>query len=218
MKITKFAQSCILIETGNKKILVDPGSILFDKSLLDDHWNNIDILLVTHKHVDHFYEPAIHEIIKNPKTKLYSSSEVAQAYPNIPMNIVKVGDVLNDGGIKIEVVKAVHGYLPYFRGSGEINENIGFIIETEDKRIYITSDTVGFKNDYKCDILCIPVSNHGLTMGPFDAALFAKETGASLIIPVHIDNPRFSVDLQDIDKNFTGLNYKIMGIKESITV
>lgn len=218
MKITKFAQSCILIETNNKKILVDPGYIQFDESLLKDYWNNIDILLITHKHGDHFYEPAIQEIIKNEKTELYSSAEVAGMYPNTHFKIVKAGDEINQDDIKIEVVKAVHGYLPILRGAKDIIENIGYIISIEGKRVYITSDTIGFPNDYRCDILCLPVSDHGLIMGTYDGALFAKETGASLVIPIHMDNPLYPVDLVKLAKDFEGINYKVLGIMESLEV
>lgn len=218
MKITKFAQSCILIETGNKKVLVDPGIIQFDESLLDEFWNDVDILLATHKHTDHFNEQAILEIIKNPKTKLYSSFEVAATYPDVKINVVKEGDIINDSDIKIEVVKAVHGYMPFLRGAGEVNENIGFIVEAEGKRVYATSDSICFKNDYKCDVLCVPVSGHGLVMGLFEAVLFAKETGASLTIPVHMDNPRFPVELEAIEKNFAEMNYKVLNIRENITI
>ena len=218
MKITKFAQSCILIETNGKRILIDPGIISYDESLPVEYWNNIDILLVTHKHADHFNEPAIKEIVKNPKTKLYSSAEVNQTFPEITMNIVKAGDVINDDDLMIKVVKAVHGYLPYLRGDSEIHENVGYIIEAEGKKIYITSDTLCFKNDFKCDVLFVPVSGCGLVMGPFEASLFAKETEASLVVPIHMDNPRFPVDLSELDSKFSDINYKVMTIKESIEV
>ena len=33
MKITKFNQSCLLVETNNKKFLIDPGNIGYNESL-----------------------------------------------------------------------------------------------------------------------------------------------------------------------------------------
>lgn len=218
MKITKFAQSCILIESNSKKILVDPGSILFDESLLSEYWKEIDIILVTHKHYDHFCQTAIIEMLKNAKTNLYSSSEVARAYPEVDMNIVKVGDEITGDDFKIEVVDSVHGYMPFLKGDSEVNEGLGYIIEIEGKQIYMVGDSICFKNDYKCDILCVPVSGHGLVMGTFEAALYAKEVEASLVIPVHMDNPRFLVDKKALNGDFEGLNYKILEIKESIII
>jgi len=218
MKITRYAQSCILIETNGKRILVDPGSIQYDNSLLMNDWNNIDIILVTHKHGDHCHVPAILEIMKEGKTKLYSSTEVAKEYPELKIEIVKENDVVNIDDIKIEVVKAVHGFIPLLKGGKEVNNNIGYIIDDGKRRAYSTSDTICFDNDYKCNVLFAPVCNHGLVMGPFEAALFAKETGAELVVPVHYHNPKYPADLNEVERHFkeNGLNYRIMEIKDSI--
>lgn len=218
MKITKLAQSCILIESNNTNILVDPGSILFEESLLIEYWNDIDVILVTHKHADHFCQPAISQMLKNAKTKLYSSSEVARAYPEIDVNIVKVGDEISGDSFKIDVVDSVHGYMPFLKGDGEVNEGLGYIIELEGKRIYAVGDSICFKNDYKCDILCVPVSGRGLVMGTFEAALYAKEVEASLVIPVHMDNPKFPVNLDDINIDFKDLDYKILRTKDFLVL
>ena len=48
MKITKYNQSCLLIETNNKRFLVDPGNIGFEENLLNE-WKNINYILVTHR-------------------------------------------------------------------------------------------------------------------------------------------------------------------------
>lgn len=219
MKITKYPQSCLLIESNGKKILIDPGILSYEDSFLNN-WKDANLILITHKHADHCYTEIIKEIVKNNKSKIYSSKEVQEVNIDLLINIVRDMDVFELEGIKIEVVKAVHGYIPALKGEKEINENIGFIIEVENKRIYITSDTVCFKNDYKCDVLCLPVSNHGLVMGPFEAALFAKETGANLIVPIHMDNPKFPTEVNEIKKNFEEqeLNYKILEIGENIEI
>jgi len=218
MKITRFGQSCALIETKGKRILIDPGNLLLDDSILKEYWIDIDIILVTHKHGDHCDENSIKEIMINPKTKFYSSSEVANAFPELSPEIVKEGDVKEINGIKVEVVKAVHGYITTLKGGKEINENIGYIIDDNEKRAYFTSDTISFKNDYKCDVVFVPVCNHGLVMGAYEAALFAKETGASLVILNHYDNPKYPTDLEVVANEFKKLklNYNILEIKQSI--
>ncbi len=218
MRLTRFGQSCILIETNNKRVLIDPGSLLYDQSLLKESWINIDVLLVTHKHGDHCNVEAINEIVKNPKTRFYTTQEVADAYTQLSPQIVKAGEVLNFDDIKVEVVKAVHGYIPTLKGGKEIKENIGYIIDDGVNRAYLTSDTICFDNNYKADVVFVPVCNHGVVMGPFEAALFAQETGAKLVVPVHYDNPKYPVDLDVVKKEFEkqGLNYKILKFKESI--
>lgn len=52
MKITKFPQSCLLIETKEKKILVDPGNLKYKEEYFDI-WKQADVILITHKHPDH---------------------------------------------------------------------------------------------------------------------------------------------------------------------
>lgn len=217
MKITKYPQSCFLIESDNKKILVDPGKLSYEDSFLDD-WKNVDLILITHRHGDHCYTEIIKKILKNGKVKIYSSKEVQKVNADLPINVVKVGDILKFDKIKIEVVKAIHGYIPSLKD--EIWENIGFMLTVEGKKIYFTSDTICFKNDYKCDILALPVSGHGLVMEPFEAALFAKETGAKLVIPVHMDNPKFPVDVDKLKNEFkeNQINYKLMKTKEILEI
>lgn len=220
MKIARFGQSCVLIETKGKRILVDPGDKLWNESLLTEHWVNIDIILVTHRHHDHCESKSIQEMTKNDKTKFYTTQEVASAFPELSPEIVKQGDVLKENGITVTVVKAVHGYVPVFKGGKMVNENVGYIIDDGDKKAYITSDTMCFENDYKCDVVFVPVCNHGVTMGPWEAGLFAQETGASLVIPVHYESPKHPADLDQVSAEFDkfGLNYKILDVKESIEI
>ena len=220
MKITRFAQSCILIETNNKRILIDPGNIQYKESYTNNEWSNIDIVLVTHKHSDHCHVDAIKEITKNPKTKFYATKEVANAFMELSPDIVKEEDILIFDKIKIEVVKAVHGYVPFLKGDKEINENVGYIIDDGIDKVYQTSDTICFKNDYKCNVLLVPVVNHGLVMSSWEAALFAKETGAKLVIPIHYDNPAHPANFEQVKKDFEeqNLNYKFLDLGETIEI
>lgn len=215
MKLTKYAQSCLMLELSDVKILVDPGNIDFDYPTLEE-WNKANVILITHKHADHCHAEIIKKLIENGAT-LFSTREVQLAYPEIKVHIIKEGDVLMFKSAKIEVAKAVHGYNPALK-SREAHEAVGYIIHNAGKRIYITGDTIGFPNDYKCDILCLPINGHGLVFGPADAAMFAKETGAGLIIPTHYDNPRWPADIEAVKREFEkqGINYKILEKKESI--
>lgn len=220
MKITRFAQSCILIETKNKRILIDPGYINYKESYIQNEWKNIDIILITHKHTDHCHQEAILSLINTFNSKVYTSQEVQNTFPNIPSQTVKENDIINLEEIKIEVIKAIHGYTPVLKNRAEIYENIGYIIDDGENRLYQTSDTICFPNEYKCSILCVPVCNHGLVMGPFEAALFAVETQAKLVIPMHYDNPKYPTDLEKVKEEFDkqNLNYKILEIRESINI
>lgn len=216
MKITKFPQSCLLIETKDKKILIDPGELKYKEEYFGI-WNSVDIILITHKHPDHCNVSVLEKI--NDSIKIYSTQEVKDA-TKLNINIIKENDVIELNDIKIEVVHAIHGYQPLLKGGKEIYENVGYIIDDGENRLYTTSDTICFKNDYKADILCVPVTGHGVTMSAFEAALYSKEVGAVITIPVHMDNPAFPPDFDYIDKMFNKfeVEYDILENDESIEV
>lgn len=217
MKITKFPQSCLLIETKDKKILVDPGNLKYKEEYFDI-WNSVDVILITHKHPDHCNTEILEKLNKN--ITIYSTKEVQDIYTSLNISIVKENDVLNLGDISIEVVHAIHGYQPLLKGAKEVYENVGYIIDDGKNRLYTTSDTICFKNEYKADILCIPVTGHGLTMSAFEAALYAKEVGAVLTIPIHMDNPAFPPDFKYIDEMFNKyeVEYEILDNDETIEI
>lgn len=218
MKITKFPQSCLVIETKGKKILVDPGNLKYKEEYFDI-WNNVDIILITHKHSDHCNTEILEKIDKN--IKIYSSNEVQNAHPTLHINIVKEKDIIDiENKISIEVVHAEHGYIPPMKTGAKVIENIGYIIDDNETRVYITSDTICFQNEYKCDILCVPVSDYGVVMGAFEAALFAKETNAKLVIPLHADSPKYPVNFDFVKEMFdkNEVEYEILENDESIEI
>ena len=49
MKITKFGHSCLLVEEGGARILLDPGKY----SILQNNVENVDAIVITHEHQDH---------------------------------------------------------------------------------------------------------------------------------------------------------------------
>lgn len=216
MKITKYPQSCLLIETKGKKILIDPGALKYKEEYFEV-WNSVDIILITHKHPDHCNTEVLEKLNKN--IKMYSTREVQDANQILDINIIKENDKIKLEDITIEVVHAIHGYQPLLKGK-EIYENVGYIIDDGENRLYTTSDTICFKNDYKADVLCIPVTGHGLTMSAFEAALYSKEVGATLTIPVHMDNPAFPPDFEYIKEMFEKyeVEYEILDNDETIEI
>ncbi len=215
MKITKYPQSCLLIETNNKKILVDAGGLKYKEEYFDI-WKQADIILLTHKHGDHVN----YDVLKNIDVPIYSTLEVQNTYPELKINIIKENDTIPLDNINIEVVKAVHGYNPNLKNGGEVFENVGYIIDDNKTRLYITSDTICFNNDYKADIVALPVTAYGLTMSSYEASLFSKDLGAKLVLPIHMDNEKYPTDLEYMKKNFEtfDINYKVLEIEESLEV
>jgi hypothetical protein len=55
-------------------------------------------------------------------------------------------------------------------------------------------------------------------MSPFEVALFAKECGAQLVLPCHMDNPKFLTDIKEMEETFAAheISYRVLKTKEAI--
>ncbi len=215
MKITKYPQSCVMVEINNKKILIDAGGLKYQEKYFEA-WKKAGIILITHKHPDHIKADTLKEL----NIPIYSTQEVQNEFPELNINIVKENDTITLDDLKIEVAKAIHGYNPNLKDGKEVFENVGYIIDDGNHRFYSTSDTICFNNDYKADIVALPVTAHGLTMSSYEAALFAKDLKAKLVLPVHMDNDMYPTDLNYLKENFEkfDIKYKVLDIEETIKI
>lgn len=93
MRITKFGHSCLFIEKGSTRILIDPGSYVFkDTTLRPDDLPKCNILLLTHEHSDHIFPEALQIILKKSTPVILTNAGVQK--------------LLNEQGIKGEVLKS----------------------------------------------------------------------------------------------------------------
>jgi len=220
MKIIKYAQSCFLLNSKGINILIDPSS--YNETSVAENLKDINIILISHKHADHCDIPSIKTIIKNnPNIKIYSNSEVCSALKEerIKCNEVKVGDTIEEDGIKIEVVKAMHGYLPIMKGRF-VKGNNGYIIDDKKIRVYHCSDTICFENDIKADVVLVPICGHGVVMEPLVAVAFCQAINPKLVIPMHYDSEKhyMGTDRFEEEVKKTDLNYKILKPSKSIEI
>lgn len=198
MKIKKFPQSCLMFESGDTKLLVDPGVINFEEGFLKE-WQKADVVLVTHKHSDHVYE----EAVKKLSAPIYSTMDVQKRCPQLKINLVHAGDKFKVGDFEIEVVHAVHGFHPFMKTNGDyVEENIGFMLKAEGKTVYITSDTVCFNNNYEADVICLPTTGGCMTMTPIEAMYYSKMVGAKTAIATHMEKAFFPTTAEKVKECF----------------
>lgn len=75
MKITKFGHCCLLIVENGTRILTDPGTY----STAQNDVQNLDVVLITHDHVDHLHIESLKAIIKNnSKVRIFTNSGTAK--------------------------------------------------------------------------------------------------------------------------------------------
>ena len=198
----------------------------------------VDLLLVTHAHVDHIGDAPT--LAKLHNTVLYGPADMVT--PLITLGIIpanlghrfnKSGSVRPLPGIKVTAVQAEHSSLLVWNNPATskneahpAGEAVGFIIELENGfKIWHMGDTGLFSDmkfiseRYKPDLVLIPIGGN-FTMDPDDAA-FALRTWVKpkIAIPMHYNsNPLTKGTFAEFQAAMKGSPIKIIQMTEGQTI
>ncbi len=186
MKITKFGHCCLLIEEQGVRILTDPGMYTTKQNEL----KNIDILLITHEHGDHYHIDSVKEIVKNnPNIEIITNTAVGKL---LDKEGIKYQIIEHEGGMTIKNI-SIGGF-----GNEHIEiydpiiprvQNTGYMIA---EKFFYPGD-VFFNPQIPVDVLALPVA------GPWckvkDTIEYALSIKPRIVFPVHdavLKNPGMS--------------------------
>jgi len=176
MKITKLGHCCLLIETGGKRILTDPGaySIEAQTGLV-----GIDFVLFTHDHADHFHLDSLKALIKNNlQMQIYANTSVGEllAKEGIAHFVVRNGENIEIGGVALQGIGTEHAVI---YPSLPTPANTGFFI---DNRLWYPGDA--FTDPKRTiEIMALPVA--GPWMRIDEAIDYALQMRPKMCFPVH---------------------------------
>ena len=157
-------------------------------SLLDPGETEMDILIATHPHLDHFDEDAIPDLMKG-RTKLFASVQCRklvekQGIPVDNVNYIKPGDCFKQDGFIIRFVSCDHGTAA--------PDAVGVLVETDGKVICETGDTCirpDFAEEYlqagSIDVLIAPINGAFGNMNEEDCAKLSGILKPDITIPCH---------------------------------
>jgi L-ascorbate metabolism protein UlaG (beta-lactamase superfamily) len=75
MKIAKYIHSCLVFEQDGFKLLFDPGTFSFAEGIVTpDSFKDVNAVIITHIHPDHFDAENLKKIIELSEAKLYTNS------------------------------------------------------------------------------------------------------------------------------------------------
>lgn len=181
MKIKKLGHCCLLIEIRGKKILTDPGSYTVEEH---SKVKDIDYVLFTHEHQDHFHIESLKVILQNnPRAIVYANTSVSEllTIEGIEHVTIKNGDTASVGDIQVAGIGEKHAIM---HSSIPASSNTGFFI---DGRLFYPGDS--FTNpEREVEILALPVSGPWMKLG--EAIDFALLVKPKIAFPVH-DGTRF---------------------------
>ncbi len=212
--------SFLFVSCRGKRILLDPWISTNPKCpgkyRRPDGFKQVDFILWTHGHVDHFMLSDASELITRYQPKviapwelnLFIKTEIPEANSQTFV-IGNKGCTSELDGIKITMVEAFHSsgaQLTGFEGANRfVGEAVGYVIEFENGlKIYHSGDT-SLMGDmktiigdfYKPDVAILPIGGV-FTMGPEEAAYACKLIRPKIVIPEHYGT--FPVLVQDCDQ------------------
>ncbi|MDN5603279.1 MAG: metal-dependent hydrolase [Staphylococcus equorum] len=197
MNLSFHGQSTIYFEANGKKVIVDPFITGNGQSDLDANAIEVDYIILTHGHGDHFGDTV--ELANRNNATVIGSAELGD-YLTTNKNVENVRP-MNIGG-KVEFEFGTVKFVQAFHSSSLTDDNgipvylgmpMGVIIEVEGKTIYHTGDT-GLFSDMKLiaerhpvDVCFVPIGDN-FTMG-IDDASYAINTfiKPKITVPVHYD-------------------------------
>lgn len=188
MKVTRYFQSCLLIEEGNTRILIDPSGHETERAA---DLGKLDAVIYTHEHADHF-DADLAQKFAEKSIPIYANESTAKQMKSQP-NIVSDGQEFEVGGIKIQAKELPHCLM--IDGSPG-PQNTGYLI---DSLLFHPGDGTELA-DLKVDNLAVPISGPDVSFK--DACSFLNRAGAKLAIPIHYD---FVGTKPEAFKNFSGI-------------
>lgn len=115
MKIRKIAHSGLIVEQGEKRLLVDPGTYCFrDTGYTPEQLAPVDVILLTHRHADHADPAAIKTILGISSAPVVANAEIAEvlAAEGIVVDIIEADQTKTVAGFTIEAFSAAHELIP----------------------------------------------------------------------------------------------------------
>lgn len=226
MKITYYGHSCLEITINEKHILVDPFISGNAKAVdIDIKKLKADYIMLTHAHYDHVMD--VESITdQNKQVHIISNHEIVTYYTGKGLN----GHAMNPGGswnFDFGVVKMVNAtHSSSFPDGTYGGGAIGFIIQADNKTIYIAGDTA-LTSDmklipmfFKLDLAVLPVGGN-FTMDVNEAVVASEFIECDTILGVHYDTVELiTINHKESTEKFAqkGKNLILLDIGESMEV
>ena len=175
MRLTKFGHSCLLVEEGGARVLLDPGTFSEGFETLE----GLTAVCLTHQHVDHLDRERVRLLLdRNPGVRVVSdegsAEELGEAGADV--EVVHDGDELTLGGLALRVAgrdhAAVHPEVP-------VVPNVGYLVGG---RLFHPGDNLTIPAQ-PVEVLAVPAGAPWLKLA--DAVDYLREVRPRVAVPVH---------------------------------
>jgi L-ascorbate metabolism protein UlaG (beta-lactamase superfamily) len=179
VKITHLGHSCLLVETGGARILIDPGAFTQGFEELTD----LDAVLVTHRHADHLDIERLPTLLEaNDRATLVTEPEAAAELDKVGIEAQHLhpGDTVSFGGATITGVGGIHAEI-----QADIPRigNVGMLLGADGEPTLFHPGDAYEATPAGVDLLAVPLNAPWSKLS--ESVAFVRAVGASRAFPIH---------------------------------
>jgi L-ascorbate metabolism protein UlaG (beta-lactamase superfamily) len=174
VRITKHGHACIELDTGQGRLLVDPGTYTEPLDM-----SGYAAVLVTHQHPDHLDEERLRAAVADdPELVVWTNPSVAALLADVGPRVRAVGhgDRFDAAGVEVEVHGELHALI---HPDVPRIANVGFRI---DGSVFHPGDALTLP-DAPLDVLLLPVYAPWSKVG--EVIDYVREVGATQTVAMH---------------------------------
>jgi L-ascorbate metabolism protein UlaG (beta-lactamase superfamily) len=184
MKITKYPQSCLLLEKDGKRLLIDPGQFVAE-TFSAEQLGAVDAVLITHEHQDHADPELIAAVVGASGIPVVGNHGTKNALGEVVTQVVQDGETFEVPGFAVRAHELPHMLMP--DGSAG-PQNTGYII-----------DGTFFHPGDGLEVSGVSVETTGVAVAgpdasPKDVVGFVGSVHAKTVIPLHFHHHFFPRD------------------------
>jgi L-ascorbate metabolism protein UlaG (beta-lactamase superfamily) len=175
MRLTKFGHSCLLVEEGGARVLLDPGS--FSEGF--ERLEGLTAVCLTHQHPDHLDRDRLRQLLdRNPGVRVVSDEGSAKPLgeAGAEVEVVHHGDELGLGGLGVAVLGRDHAVI---HPDVPVVPNVGYLVGG---RLFHPGDA--FTDPGRpVEVLAVPAGAPWLKLA--EAVDYLRRVGPRVAVPVH---------------------------------
>lgn len=176
MRVTKYPQSCMIVEHDDGgRLLIDPGYVAMDAVAFAD-FGTVDAVLFTHRHADHFDRRAL-DVILDRDLPIHANADVCGLIDG-PATQVDDGQSFTAAGIDVVAHDLPH--VEMVDGSPG-PPNTGYVL---DGRLLHPGDAIT-ANGIRVAALALPIAGPSVSFRR--AYQMVEAVGPSTAVPIHYD-------------------------------